>query len=241
MGTFDLTAAPLEAPRRLILHLSGDYGTGKTHLAFTSPEPIFYCNFDRGTEGVVEKFSKDKEIYIANPVIPSDGTQQEYYAIWQEFKAFWKELCQKTQGTIVLDTMTVLTELSKNAHFGKTLEIPPNKAYVWQEPMREMVRQTHDSVMNAIFIQRRGEVWGSVPDAKGRKPTDVRGFSAMPYEAQASIIMYRNDEATDDSQRFYGLIDKCRHNMRLMGKVIPDPSLGLLNLDFNELRTVVHS
>ena len=240
MGTFDLTPAPTTAPTRLILHLSGDYGTGKTHFSLTAPEPIIYCNIDRGTEGVVEKFASTKEIHIANPIIPSDSTQAEYWQIWTEFKEFWRETCAKTEGTVVLDTLTILTELSKNAPFGKALEIPPNKAYVWQEPLREMVREIHDSTMNAVFIQRRGDVWGSVPDAQGRKPTDVRGFSAMPYEAQASVVLYRNDDAPDDSTRFYGHIEKCRHNMQLMGKVFPDPSLGLMNLDFNQLRAVVH-
>jgi len=240
VGTFDFTPAPTQKPQRIIAHVSGGPATGKTYLALTGKPPIYYINLDRGTEGVVEQFAQNKEIYISNPIIRPESTQGEYYTMWNEFVQLWRELCAKEEGTIVLDTMTVITDLAKNAHFGKTVQIPPNQAYQWQEPLRDLVRSTHDSKMNAVIIQRRGEVFGSVPDANGNKPTDVRGLNTMGYEAQLSIVTYRNDEATDPSERFYAHIEKCRHNMGLMGKVIPDPALGLLSLDLNQLTSVVH-
>src|SRR5574343_408421 len=60
-----------EAPYRLIVSISGDEKTGKSHFTLTAPEPIFYFNIDRGTEGVVGKFQADgKKVFIYEIVVP---------------------------------------------------------------------------------------------------------------------------------------------------------------------------
>jgi hypothetical protein len=51
---------------RIVAASFGEVGTGKTSFWLGAPGPIVVQTLDQGLEGVVEPFTKDKDIYVAN-------------------------------------------------------------------------------------------------------------------------------------------------------------------------------
>src|SRR5712664_1628954 len=60
------TKADATYKHRIIAASYGEVGTGKTSFWLGAPGPIVVQTLDQGLEGVVERFTANKEIYVAN-------------------------------------------------------------------------------------------------------------------------------------------------------------------------------
>ncbi len=60
------TKADTSCKQRIVAASFGEVGTGKTHFWLGAPGPIVVQTLDQGLEGVVENFTKTKDIYIAS-------------------------------------------------------------------------------------------------------------------------------------------------------------------------------
>ena len=66
---WEIAGADLEQ-RGLILHIYGESGSGRSHLALTAPGPIAYFSFAENHEGVITKAVADtgKEVRVCSLV-----------------------------------------------------------------------------------------------------------------------------------------------------------------------------
>lgn len=230
------------APRgeRLICLVYGKEKTGKNHFSFTAPPPIYMQSLDVGNEGVIQKFHKDKEIYVAEygleEMHPDDAADPNLVAeaankVWLQFQAdFYQavEGADKAGGTVVWDTETEVWELIRLARFG-VLNPPSgaNRGSVWgpvNAEMRRMIRAPYskDSV-NFIMLEKVKDEYKN--DKKtGEKQRAGFGDSAFLAQVVAATTR-RGDE--------FGLVvTDCRDNPGMNGIEVP------LN-DFDMLRSMV--
>jgi hypothetical protein len=66
--------------QRIVAASFGEVGTGKTSFWLGAPGPIVVQTLDQGLEGVVEPFTKEKDIYVANydlGIEPGEGFTHE--------------------------------------------------------------------------------------------------------------------------------------------------------------------
>jgi hypothetical protein len=102
----------------LIVSLTGDPKTGKTHFALTYPEPLVVYSFDLGLDRVLPNFV-GKNITVKKFPIPLvDSRRPKPYAleIWNRFYEEYKEDVESGEyATVVVDTGTALAELARHA------------------------------------------------------------------------------------------------------------------------------
>lgn len=241
LGFSDDVEAP---PRRLIASVSGKEGTGKSHMVFTAPTPIFLFNIDIGTEGVVEKFqTAGHDIYVYDVRVPKGAKQEVYQAMWSDVKDRVAKVYQYNEGTLAADTATEMYELARLAHFGKLTQVMPHHYTEVNAQWREFLRSAFDSKMNTILVNKVKAVY--IND-KRTKDYEISGFSETPYMVQVAITTVR--EQTDEGIRFGFSIDKCRKKPSLIGQeyrtVIPIVDSEDLVVDpvfnFNYLLELVH-
>ena len=251
-------------PRRLVACLSGLEKTGKTHLALTAPEPIYYISVDIGTEGVMEKFTQaGKEIYIHRlrmqmfQPLPSGaaGAEQQrrdFTPVWEDLQvAFTGALLEGQGGTVIVDTASEALEIARLAHFGKLTQVSPQHQQEVNAEWRELIRQSYNSRMSVIFIHRVRE--------KFEQPGvyEIRQLPSMAYEVQINITTgygyemrereevpgtYRIQRIQEDPKLFHAYIKDCRQNMGVAGQSLSSPSPGA-HVDFfsfENLLSMVH-
>jgi len=91
---------------RFVVCCAGLPKHGKTHLGFTAPEPIFFFNLDRGTEGVIDKF-EGKEIYYEDYLIPSKVSEKTKADELDRFVGdYFSTIKAEKEGTIFIDSFT---------------------------------------------------------------------------------------------------------------------------------------
>ena len=116
--------------RRLILSIEALEGVGKTRFTLTAPGPIAFLNFDYGLEGVVERSSYEKAIYVASIKLDFQGgkDQIDHAPPRRELQKFETnyQTALKQARTIVIDTGTELWELMRLAAFGKLTQVMPH-------------------------------------------------------------------------------------------------------------------
>jgi len=102
----------------LIVSISGDPKSGKTHLAMTFPEPIKVFSFDRGAEFIAKVKFPDKKIDITEISLPIIETENQVWALdpWRAFlKEYKEDVSSAKYNTIILDTATVVWQMCHQA------------------------------------------------------------------------------------------------------------------------------
>ena len=240
MGGVELVKGVM--PTRSILAISGSWGTGKTHLALTGPEPVIFFDVDKGTEGVAEKFVAEGKTVVRIPIsFPDEGGQNVYAEIWQDMMAKLRVACQIPQGTIVFDSFTILRQLAEWAFLGKITQIMYNQHELYRAPLRNIVRMVYDSGLNGAFLNRYGLKFST--DNKTTE-MEVKGWRDIEYECQVSIIMnFVIPDANFPSGYYTGYIAKSRQKPSLVGQTlfgVPGDPVQT-TLDFNYLTKLIHS
>lgn len=162
-----------------ILSVEGQQKVGKTHLALTAPGPIAFQSLDFGTEGLVEKFESDKDIFVKEYdlaydfTITSRGDESAKQAkeirdtYWQPFVDDAHEYF-KNFRTVVWDTATEVWEMLKLAYFGK-LEKNPQLAYgPVNAEYKALVRLANTHRTNLVLLHQQGKVYKNKMDDNGK-------------------------------------------------------------------------
>jgi len=233
---------PKLPPRRLVAHICGKEGTGKTHCALTAPDPVVYYNVDIGTEGVVEKFQQGtatvsgvpvprKQVLVHTVRVPkSNDMQQAYVDLWEDFKGKWEAAYGLGRGTVVLDTATEAWELARLARLGKLTQVMPHNYVEVNKEWREMLRLAYDSSMNTVLINKLKPVW---VNNQRTDRYEAAGFSDTGYTVQITMEMVRQD--TEAGPQFSAFVTKCRQRPELMGRHLVGP-----NCSFEFLLNQIH-
>lgn len=164
-----------EAPhRRLILAIDGLDGHGKTHLAFTAPDPICYMYLDNRHEGVSSKF-EHKRIGMAGYRVPlttededEDSNNERLKQAAKRELARWKNdyytaLRNPEVRTIVWDTCTELRDLIRLSLSGRLGAMKMRKdlrmelAGAMNTEFRDMVREARNFGVNLLLLNKVGK------------------------------------------------------------------------------------
>lgn len=209
--------SPIIHPR-IIASIWGHDGFGKTHFAFSAPGPIALFNFDIGHEGVVHKFTSQKEIREIQITVPrdSDNCKKEADDLWIKFNTTY-DIALSNARTIIVDTATELWALLRLARFGKLTQVMPYQYTPVNAEFSSIIKRAFDAVgTNVIFLHRARAIY--IND-KNTGKYEQSGFSGMFYDVQLRGQMQRWDPDAEHSTVQFGItIEKSRHNPALIGQ-----------------------
>lgn len=230
--------------RRAIVNIQGPEKTGKDHMAFTyEGGPIYVHSFDIGLEGVVQKFQKTREIYVAEyelQVQPGDGTDREVgesaNKVWDQFVSNFKDSISSTakEGLVVCDTGTEVWELLRLASFGKLAQVMPHMYAKPSAEMRELVRTSYDGC-NVAWLHKMADEWENTTDASGKEKGRKTGrkarksFGDMPFLVQVNVETGKT-QVEGGGAEFTATIIDCRLNPSCEGMVLDNDFNSLLDL-----------
>jgi len=238
--------AEKELTRRIIVSLTGEEKTGKNHTAFTASAPLFVHSFDIGLDGVVQKFQREKEIYVADyelSIQPGEASPQEVAEaadkVWTQFISNYRDgLASCGNGTTVVDTDTECYELLRLARFGRVANVLPHMYGPVNAELRDMVRESYDHDANVFFLSKKTDVWENYVDAngkeRGRKTGEKarKGFGDLPFLVQVVATTTRED--TSEGTVFGVTIEDCRLNPSANGVSVPNDYEFIMSAIFED-------
>lgn len=158
-GLNRFTLATDDLKPRIIGRSSGEYGTGKTTFWLGAPGPIVIQSLDKGLEGVVEPFTKEKDIYVAEydwqPTTSLD--QDEAIALRDKFIEDFEYAIQHAR-TVIWDKETDIYELFRYAEFGGPSDSPLNYPALYQR-YRRYINMPKATSINFGVIQAMKDEW----------------------------------------------------------------------------------
>lgn len=221
LAALGFTAPPTDEPYRIIASIHGHEKTGKTTAALNSPEPIYFFNFDLGTEGVLSKYPH-KQIYLKNIYFTDDQPKEQYEALWKDYDKAFKACVAQGIGTIIVDTATAEYRLGQLAKFGK---VTRNNQYRYGDIYDDILSRVHAvyrSNMSAVWVHRVrkqhvGENWNGLYERDG--------IAKIGFEVQTNLETFRVDVA--GQQRFCLRVLDNRRNINLVGRELWDQYFGV--------------
>lgn len=237
--------ASSEIKRRLVLNVQGPEKTGKNHLAFCYNQgPIYVHSFDRGLEGVVQKFQATREIYVADyelVIQPGEGTEKEVgnaaNVVWEQFISNYRDSLASTrdEGLVLVDTGTESWELLRLASFGKLTQVMPHMYSKPNAEFRDLVREGYDAT-NVIWLHKMKDEWENYLDNKGQEKSRRTGqkkammMNDIPFLVQCNIQTWTQGNLDGAGCQFNAQILDCRLNQELMGMNVDNDFNALLDL-----------
>lgn len=212
------TDAPTTFTRRFVyLAIHGKTGTGRTSLALSAPGPIGLAHTAEKIDGVVQRYSSDKKIRIANfgGTFSGDAKQiaKQAAPYWEALKAAMCDGVDDWASTVVLDTDTEAWELLRLARFGGTSpdggRVDRNYGPVNAEWRSLIKRYRTAERCNVItigqvkeeYVEKKSSSGGSMGQRTGRL---IRaGQKEIPYMADVVVRTYKR---VDDDE---GLVFGC--------------------------------
>lgn len=184
-------------------------------------------SFDKGLEGVVEKYQADKEIYIAeydwSPT--EDLDQDEAVRLRDKFTEDFEYAIQHAR-TVVWDKETDVWEIFRYAEFGAPNDAPRNYPALNQR-MRRLVNMPKATSINFGVIQGMKDEWGT----KINKKTGAQGAAATGERIRAGFSEIQGLVHVDllhryvkDSKTFEIEVGKSRGpgGFNVQGETLPD-------------------
>lgn len=235
---------------RLIVSVWGETKRGKTAFSLSFPEPIFYLDFDLQISELLRVRTEllKKAIQRAQYFVPENPTVEEAAIILAGFLDDYQDACEiaaKDNGTVVVDTATILNTLVQKVKVGERVEkrlkvlaqkekdkkaIDPDLVKVFPYDysdanalMRALLRRPKlYPTLNAVFIHRAREKW-----AENGAPTGIyefHGFNETADIVEATIQMKKNRAG-----QIVGVIGPNRFNQDMEGMEVP-------NLDYETVK-----
>lgn len=174
-------AMPMAVPR-IIGVSAGEIGTGKTDFWLGAPAPLVYFDFNRGLEGVVDRYldaGKDIRVqqYDWEPIgdLTTEGcalSQDDAVELRDKVFADFKAACDAAR-TVVVDEEE-LWELYRYAEFGGPSDRPNNYSALNQRYL-QLVTYAKKCTCNVGFIKGLKDEWVSVTKADGREAGKASG------------------------------------------------------------------
>lgn len=205
------TRADQPCKPRIIAGSFGEAGSGKTHFWMGAPAPIVVHSFDKGLEGVVEKFQDEKEIYfVSHDWSPTDEiSQDEAKEIRDKFIEDYKHSLTVAR-TVVIDRETDMWEVYRYAEFGSPNDSPKdydalNKRYRW------LVNAAKATDVNLGMLQGMKDIWSS----KMNPNTGKVGLGGRTHRERAGMrelesLVHVNIEHAREEGQFLIRVGKSR-------------------------------
>ena len=157
---------------RIIASSAGEVGTGKTSWWLGAPGPIVVQTLDQGLEGVVEPFTKDKDIYIAEYDLGQqpgvEFTHELAVAARDKFVADFEHAIMVAR-TVVWDRETDMWNLFLFAEFGTDDAFgaaPPKDWDKLKGKIRRLISLAKASDINFGIIRGMKNEWVPIVNKK---------------------------------------------------------------------------
>lgn len=154
--------ADAPAKPRIIGASYGEPGSGKTSFWLGAPGPLVIMSFDRGLEGVVERYQNDKDIYVAEyDWAPAPGATLEKSAAEDLRDKFIEDYEHALQiaRTVVIDKETDMWGLFKFAEFGVSEKGAPQDWDTLKSRVRRLINMAKPLDLNLGVIQSMKNEW----------------------------------------------------------------------------------
>lgn len=231
------------ARKRLFLTSEGPTGAGKTHFIRTMPGPIALIDFDRGSEGVLER-----DIY-GNPIMRKSlefaefdeggktmtlAEHEQAKQTYQTFKYLVERLVSSGEvRTLAIDTGGAAYSLAQAARFGRIAqvgEVPPALWTAMQAEYENIFLQAYDYGCNVIVTHRQGSKFKGLSGEK-----ELKGYKQMEFLGQVHLVHQKKVVKVPhptlaglqvDQVELSIKVKKCRQRIALDGYEFPIVMLG---------------
>lgn len=194
---------------RILASSVGEVGTGKTSFWLGAPGPIVVQTLDQGLEGVVEPYTKDKDIYVANYDLGHKVGEEFSHEMAVEARDKFVEDFEHAvthARTIIWDRESDMFSLFAYAEFGTPDKYQAGAPKDWDKlkgNIKRLIAIAKASDVNFGIIQGLRDEW-----AKGKMgKTGVRirdGMESIP------ALVHIDLEHTRAEGKFAINIGKCR-------------------------------
>jgi hypothetical protein len=207
---------------RLIACVAGEVGSGKSSFAFGAPGPIVVQTLDQGLEGVVEPYTKDKDIYIASYNTGTDGTEVTHAMAVELMQKFNEDFANalKIARTIVWDRESDVWDWHVYAETGsddKFASAPPKDWPKIKAKLRGLISMAKASDVNLIVIKGLRNEWVSTVNPKTGNKTAMQtgmripsGMDEIEADVHTNILLERKDSGADKDAEFTMRVGKTR-------------------------------
>ena len=209
--------ADVHVKQRIIAASFGEVGTGKTSWWLGAPGPIVVQTLDQGLEGVVEPFTKDKDIYIANYDLAFRPGEEFTHACAVEARDKFVEDFEHAIGvarTIVWDRESDMWDMFFYAEFGTDDAFgaaPPKDWDRLKGKIRRLIAMAKASDVNFGLIQGMKNEWVQKVNAKsGAKQAAQSGQRIRKGMDDIDALVHINIEHTRTAGQFGLTVGKCR-------------------------------
>ena len=222
--------------RGLKVAVWGAEGSGKTHFGLTFPQPIYVLDTEMGATPLRRKF-KDKTISVMD-VINVDRSGEAWEGddvsdveqIMEGINFLLDKPVEEQKGTIMIDSASDMWSMIQGYGKVKIFKLKPmdrlKQQWDWgpiTKVHKDLFRRLLKSPYNLVVTGKASEVYN------GPNPTGVytgRFQKDVPYLCDV-MIKFEKRLVNKQVQR-RGVIEKCRMNGTLDGKMYPDLTYTML-------------
>lgn len=208
-----------EPKHRIVAASVGEVGTGKTSWWLGAPGPILVQTLDQGLEGVVEPYSKFKDIYVANydmGVAPgAEFTHTMAVEARDKFiEDFEHAIRHSLMRTVIWDRESDLWPLFSFAEWGTDDMFAAAPAKDWDKlkgKIRRLIAMAKASDVNFGIIQGMSNEWGkSVNPRTGAKTSTPTGNRVRKGMDDIPALVHVDLLHTREEGQFGLTVCKCR-------------------------------
>jgi hypothetical protein len=192
----------IEEHPKLTVGIWGGPKTYKTPLAYSFPEPVYHINLDREAE-TLAPWNKGRNIQVCDILVPPDEelTADLVNGILHEFMDAYRGALLEKQGTVVVDTVSVLWTLIQVFVLKGTLErkkLKGGKDELFQFDYADanmlyenILLATKASKIHSVFIARGTDDYNSAGNRTGKLKPQMQ--KNTPYMVNLWLHMTREE------------------------------------------------
>lgn len=211
------TRADGTARQRIVAASYGEVGTGKTSFWLGAPGPIVVQTLDQGLEGVVERFSTDKEIYVADYDLGQTVGSEYTHALAVQAREKFIEDFEHAIGvarTIIWDRESDVFPLFFFSEFGTDdafAAAPPKDWDKLKGKIRRLIAMAKASDINFGVIQGMKNEWVQKVNPKsGAKAAAQSGNRIRAGMDDIEALVHINLEHIRSNGQFSVRVGKAR-------------------------------
>jgi len=206
----------------------GNFATGKTHFALSSPKPVYIIDTENGASPLADKFPDAKVINICN-IEEEDNDEKDEIRNFEKFQQTISYLVTLSDAeTIIIDSISDIWDWAQAYAKIKIFKIPAEQrlAQQWDwgvinKLYLKQILKLINKNCNVILCARTGEEYAAAGQPTGRfKPLCQK---KTPF--WVDIVLFHEVKFINKQLQFQAKIEKCRQKGELIGKIIENPTL----------------